>query len=197
MTGQIQPNSPFGRVIISVASRPGFATFCEIGAWNGEGSTRCLFEGARQHGGHIYSVEGDPEMYKQAERVWRNNPLVHLSYGTVHRNVLTREQVTSHSLFNRVSDHYNLWYDTEYKTAMTAPLVTVPACDVILLDGGEFSTQGDWDTLNHPNLRAVLLDDTQVIKTNAIREQLFADPTWTCLRDEPTDRNGWAVFLRK
>lgn len=196
MTGQIQLNSPFGKAIFQLASRPEFNTFCDVGAWNGEGSTRCLFEGAKLHGGHIYSIEGDLNMYRQAEKVWWNNQVVHLLYGTLHRNVLTREEVLSNPKFGLISEHYNLWYQTEYNTCMSAPIVSVPPCDVVLLDGGEFSTQGDWNVLKHSKLQAVLLDDTQVMKTSMVREELFASPEWKCVRDEPHDRNGWSIFLR-
>jgi hypothetical protein len=75
-------------------------------------------------------------------------------------------------------------------------LITLPPCDVILLDGGEFSTEGDWTALYHPNLKVVALDDTNIMKTSRIYAQLKADPNWRCVYDTPTLRNGAAIFMK-
>lgn len=190
-------DSKFGQVISELASDSTYTTFCEIGTWNGQGSTKCFLDGfSKRSGAILYSIEGDPAMHEIASKNLRNEPRVVLKYGTLHRDILTDTEVLSHKLFSKIDAHYRLWYPTELNTVKNAPLVSVPHCDVILLDGGEFSTCGDWNVLNHDKLRVVLLDDTQVIKTNELYTTLKTLETWKCTHDYPTDRNGWAVFVK-
>lgn len=193
--GQVSPDSRFGRAIIETLRGMDIQSVCEVGAWNGQGTTSCLFAGISGRPIQLYSLEGDPSMYAQAASAWAGIQNVHMIYGTLHRNVMSRQAVMSHPLFNKIKPHYDLWYKTEEETCMRAPLVGVPKCDCILLDGGEFSTQGDWDVLKHSQLKVVMLDDTQVIKTNAIRDLLLRSSEWTCTHDEPNDRNGWSIFV--
>jgi hypothetical protein len=196
--GQVSPDSQFGRAIADTLRNMNIQSICEVGAWNGLGTTACLFAGMNGRPIRLYSLEGDPNMYAKAASVWAGVPNVHVIYGTLHRYVMPREEVVVHPLFtNAVKAHYDLWYGTEEATCLTAPLVSIPKCDCILLDGGEFSTQGDWDALKHSQLKVVMLDDTQVIKTNAIRNLLLRSPEWTCTHDEPNDRNGWSIFVLK
>lgn len=197
MTGQINMNTAFGREIARISSDPRYSTFCEVGAWNGDGSTRCIYEGMKnRRTAHLYSIEGDSSMFEIAKRVWQGNPLVSLLFGTLHRSIMTAREVETHPRFRTVSDHYYIHYANEATTVSSAPLVSPPPCDVILLDGGEFSSEGDWNVLYHDKLQVVMLDDTQVIKTNRILNQLLNDPAWKCIRNEPSDRNGWAIFER-
>lgn len=195
MTGQINLGTEFGNTLYTISKNPNYSTFCEVGTWNGRGSTQCIYEGIRDRDAVLYSIEGDRNMFNEALRHWKHTSSVHLLYGTLHRNIMGRAQVETHPFYSRIVDHYKLWYSTEFETIRTSPIVEVPPCDVILLDGGEFSTVGDWNVLNHTNLKVVILDDTQVIKTNAIREELLSRPEkWRCTYDRPLDRNGWAIF---
>ena len=196
MTGQINLDTAFGRAIVEIASDPHYTTFCEVGTWNGMGSTRCIYEGIKGRDAFLYSIEGDREMAIRAKEVWKNTPRVKVEWGSLHRNVMSNDAVRHHPLFYRISDHYQLHYAAEVRSTVFSPIVTPPPCDVILLDGGEFSTEGDWAALAHKNLRIVMLDDTQVIKTNQIYNSLLKSPEWKCLYDQPHDRNGWAIFAR-
>lgn len=197
MTGQINTTTEFGREIARICSDNRYSTICEVGAWNGDGSTRCIYEGIKNRpNAHIYSIEGDSSMFEIAKRVWTGNPRVTLMFGTLHRNIMTAKEVETHPRFHKVSEHYYIHYTNELRTVSSSPLVTPPPCDVILLDGGEFSTEGDWKALYHDKLQVVMIDDTQVIKTNRILNELLNNPSWKCLRNEPTDRNGWAIFQR-
>lgn len=194
--GQVSPDSQFGQAIIDTLRGMEIHSICEVGAWNGEGTTACLFAGMAGRPIQLYSLEGDPTMYAQAANVWKGIQNVHVIYGTLHRNVMSRQAVMSHSLYDKIKSHYDLWYATEEATCLTAPLVIVPTCDCILLDGGEFSTQGDWDVLKHAQLKVVMLDDTHVIKTSAIRSLLLQSSEWICTHDNPSSRNGWSIFVR-
>lgn len=196
--GQVNPDSEFGRAIIQVATSDNLRTFCEVGTWNGQGSTQCLYNGIQgRPDAHLYSIEGVPDMYARACAFWGSNPQVTLLYGTLHRSILGRDEVERHPAYLKIYEHYDLHYRSEREAVQTAPLVEVPPCDAILLDGGEFSTQGDWDALYHDGLKVVMLDDTQIIKTSDIYAKLKVSPEWACTHDFPHDRNGWAIFQRR
>lgn len=196
--GQVRPDSHFGQAITDVASQWGLHTFCEVGTWNGQGTTICLYNALRTRPGtRLYSVEGNLGMYTQAKSYWNGVTRINLLYGTLHRDILSRQDVINHPRFPLVKDHYELYYADEEEAVLNAPLVQVPPCDVILLDGGEFSTQGDWNALYHDNLKVVILDDTQVIKTHSIYNHLLQSPNWKCTHNVPHDRNGWAIFMKR
>jgi hypothetical protein len=197
MTGQINMNTAFGKEIARIASDRRYTTFCEVGTWNGDGSTRCIYEGIKDRPeAQLYSIEGDPFMMLKAHTIWKDTPQVKLMMGTLHRNILTNKEVEAHPQFHMVQGHYSLHYASEYRAAMMTPIVSPPPCDVVLLDGGEFSTDGDWEVLYHDKLKVVMLDDTRFMKTHRVMNQLLADPNWKCLRNEPDDRGGWAIFER-
>lgn len=197
MAGQINLDSKFGKTIQEIASNPSYSTFCEVGTWNGLGSTVCLYSGLQHRENvQLYSIEGNRDMYNQAVAHWKNFPKITLLFGSLHRNVLSRSEVEQHPLFYKIKDHYDLHYNSEYQSTIQTPLVSVPYCDVILIDGGEFCGKGDWEILYHSSLKVVMLDDTQVMKTNEIHNTLLQHPEWKCLHNYPEDRNGWSVFER-
>lgn len=199
MTGHINMDSSFGRAIAAISANPIYKKFCEVGSWNGLGSTRCLYEGIRHNpGAELISLEGNGEMYAMASAHWKDTPQVKIVNGTLHRNIMSDQDIQSHPLYPRIQEHYNLHYQSEKQACLNTPLVTVPKCDVILLDGGEFSTDGDWNALYHSGLKVVILDDTHVIKTNRIYNELKSDFTWRLVYDEPPPpRNGAAIFIRR
>jgi hypothetical protein len=198
MTGQINMDSSFGQAIAAISANPMYKKFCEVGSWNGLGSTRCFYEGIKHNpDAELISLEGNHEMYTVAASHWKDIPQVKIVNGTLHRNIMTDEEVISHPMYPRIREHYNLYYQSEKEACLSTPLITVPKCDVILLDGGEFSTEGDWSVLYHSNLKVVMLDDTHVIKTNRIYNELKKDFTWRLVYDTPNLRNGAAIFVRR
>ena len=190
-------DSSFGQAIAAIAANPSYKKFCEVGTWNGLGSTRCFYEGLKRNpGAELISLEGNREMYESAVTHWTNTPQIQVVYGTLHQNVMTPEDIITHPYYSRIREHYNLYYQSERESCLNTPVVTVPPCDVILLDGGEFSTEGDWTALYHSKLKVVMLDDTHVIKTNRIYNELKRDFTWRAVYDTPNLRNGAAIFVR-
>lgn len=202
--GQINPESSMGRVLEQLAADSSYSTYVEVGTWNGLGTTRCLMNGMKRRKipGEIWSYEAHPDMYTTALQNWSQRPsYLHIQYGTLHRQISSLESIRDHpgiqTIVRGYGNGYTEWHAGEKRSLFTAPLVEPPACiDVVVLDGGEFTTQGDWDILKTRNPRVVALDDTMVFKTHDIRKELLQSPEWMTLHDEPTERNGWAVFKR-
>jgi hypothetical protein len=200
--GQINDDTMFGKLITRIASDEQYSTICEIGTWNGQGSTRCVMEGMRSRKTPFtfFSIEANREFYGKASKFWSPcPPSLVLMYGSLHNKIMSRSDVEQHPLFKSVNEHYNLWYEDEYNCATQSPRVTLPVThvDVVILDGGEFSTEEDWNILKTYNPKIVILDDTCVIKTSSIRKELIESSEWEALYDVQHERNGWAIFKRR
>ena len=201
-TGQITLDSPFGAKLAEIAANPKYKVFVEVGTWNGRGSTECLVAGIlRQEkpgNCHLYSIEANAQMFLTALNFWiqKGHPFLHLLFGHLHGQIMTREEVEAHPAFPAVKEHYQLWYEDEAKSLTASPLLqNLPTfADVVLLDGGEFTTAGDWAVLKEMVPRIVALDDTCIIKTSRILEELTA-AGWRTLASGD-DRNGWAILSR-
>ena len=199
--GQINDDSLFGKIITRIASDEKYSTICEIGTWNGQGSTRCVMQGLhnRKQPFTFFSLEADKEFYDKAVRFWSPCPssLV-LLYGSLHNKIMTKGEIAMNPHFHSIKDQYESWYEGEYKNLTQCPRVTLPVSnvDIIILDGGEFSTEEDWNILKTYNPKIVILDDTCVVKTSNIRKELIESTEWETLFDVQYERNGWAVFRR-
>jgi len=67
--------------------------------------------------------------------------------------------------------------------------------DLLILDGGEFSTYAEWVVLKDRS-KIIMLDDTKVLKCKQIVTESLADPTYHLLM-ESDERNGFHVFVNK
>lgn len=202
--GQVKPESSFGRVLEALAADDRYSTFVDVGTWDGLGTTRCLVNGTRYRKTpvQIWSYEANFNQYQIALQNWNScPPFLHLVNGTLHREIADITSFHDHPGIRRIrqsfGNGYSGWHVGERTSILSAPLVDPPnSVDVIVLDGGEFTTKGDWDILKIRNPRVVALDDTMVFKTYDIRNELLASPEWEVLKDVPDERNGWAVFRR-
>ncbi len=204
MPGQINIDQKFGLYLFELASNPRYSTFLEVGSWNGQGSTRCLMTGIQTNNptAKLYSLEANGEMYARAMFFWRDTaPQLHLINGTLHKNLMTLQEVEAHPMFHKYSpagDKYKTWHKDESDAVLGSSVFTIPeeTLDVVVIDGGEYSAHGDWAVLKTKNPKIVCLDDSQVVKNYLIRKELMESPDWKVLVDEPDDRNGWTVFER-
>ena len=69
--------------------------------------------------------------------------------------------------------------------------------DVIILDGGEYTTYGDYSTLMTKEPKIIILDDSNVFKCMKIREELLNNPEWKLLKENLNDRHGWSIFVKR
>jgi hypothetical protein len=202
MTGQITRESAFGKALYELGQNPNYKTYLEVGTWNGLGSTLCLVEGVRtkQNAGdnHIYSLETSLGMFEKACRAWQSAavPFLHLLYGRLHGSIMTEDEIRSHPAFKNptLQEHFSLYYTSDCEQIQSTPLLTAfpTYIDVVVLDGGEFSSYGDWEALKSRLPRIVALDDTFVIKNSRVLAELESSG-WRTIA-EGGDRNGWAIL---
>ena len=200
MSGQINLDSRLGKELYNLGKNENFHTYLEVGTWNGKGSTLCLAEGIRikerPGDSHFYSLESQLDMYKDACNFWqaKNVPFLHLLYGRLSDKIMSEDEIKSHTAFPSVKEHFDLYYKSDCVTQKVAPLLSYfPSfIDVLLLDGGEFSSYGDWEAIKHHRPRVVALDDTNVIKNSRLLSELKV-AGWKVI-SEGDDRNGWAIL---
>ena len=201
MSGQINRGSPFGEQLYNLANHPSFSTYVEIGTWNGQGSTKCLMDGLlrREDASELYSVEANREFYDQASSYWSGALApdqahrLKLLYGRLVEvsSLVPIEEIQDDPRFNE--NPWEEWRDrniSEYNdcTNIVGDLPT--SIDLLLLDGGQFSTRAEFLLLKE-RTKLVILDDTSTFKTEAIREEIRHSPQqWTIIFDYPFDRNG-------
>jgi hypothetical protein len=198
MAGQVNPDSAFGNMIMEIASESEYTTFLDVGTWNGQGTTRCLYNSVgKRPGVHIYSVETNAKMYQEAVSFWTPcPPSLHLLYGTLSKGAMTVEEIRAHPLFDDVKVHFNIHYEQDCKDLEAAPIVELPPqIDMVILDGGEFCGAADFRraSLLHP--KVIALDDIRIMKNKENYERLLEDSEWKLVA-RGKDRNGWAIYSR-
>ena len=67
--------------------------------------------------------------------------------------------------------------------------------DVLLLDGGEFSSYAEYLRLKD-RTKIILLDDSNVLKNYKVKKELLSSDKWLLLLDYSHERNGFIGFQR-
>ena len=206
MSGQINRGSFFGEQIYNLSLNKNFQNYVEVGTWNGEGSTKCFMDGLLQRADDstLYSLEANIEFYQQAKQYWdpllltvrHPTPKMSLIYGRIieAEELVSAEEVENHPRF---SQHPWLECRTrnikEYGECENVLHNLPDEIDVLLLDGGQFSTRSEFHKLKN-RTKIVLLDDTLSFKTEKARQDMIDDPdNWTIIFDNVQDRHG--VFM--
>tara|TARA_R110000824_G_scaffold71782_2_gene183643 strand:+ start:3561 stop:4220 length:660 start_codon:yes stop_codon:yes gene_type:complete len=209
MAGQINRGTFFGDQVYNLSLNKNFKNYVEVGTWNGEGSTKCFVDALLQRNDEsaLYSLEANIEFYEQARRYWDPlmatsrslAPKLHLLYGRIieAEELVTAEEVQGHPRF---SQHPWLEWRTrnikEYGECENVLGQFPPEIDVLLLDGGQFSTRSEFNKLKD-RTKIVLLDDTLSFKTDKVREDILKDPdSWTVIFDNIADRHGWFMACK-
>lgn len=210
--GQILPESNFGQVLTRLAVHS--QTIVEIGCWRGGGSTKCLASGLVRPEQRMWSVEASPEMIAEARAL---NPDERITFlcGTI----LTPEEcdplgvllypgeikkATPDRFLPPVNSPLRTHAEAEMKACAKLPYVgdQIPEqMDLLLLDGGEYSTRFEFVKLMH-RARVIALDDIRkdTAWKNYRNHMGLSAPIntigWQMMFHRPYERNGWSVFYR-
>jgi hypothetical protein len=197
--GQINLNSPFGELIKDLSANNENKTFLEVGTWNGLGSTKCFMEGFKDRKEFtFYSLECNPDKCHDAQKLYQNYPNVHI----LNEVFYDTEPSNIDEIFPELKSNsdYLKWYRVDIENMKKCDLFlerkNLPEFfDVVLLDGGEFTTYFEFQAVKN-KCRVLLLDDTKTNKCRKIVEEIKSDPTnWEILFDRPDDRNGWLACV--
>ena len=188
-TGQVHEDC-LAEWITRLCKDPENKTFLEVGTWNGLGSTRAFVNVLKDRDDTIfYSLECNAEKVAYAQKFHEGVANVHiLNEVLVH---LSPEDV--YEVFPQAKDdaEFNRWNTIDIANMKECKLFD--ACedfDVILLDGGEFTTWHEFQKIKN-HVKYLLLDDTNTNKCAKIVEEIKSAPeTWKILEHVTDARNG-------
>jgi hypothetical protein len=197
--GQINMNSDFGRCIYNIAKDEKIQNILEVGSWNGQGSTVCIMNAIinKPHS-KLYSLEANLDMFNIANAFWNKNingNLILLN-GSLHNKIADITKLNI--IYNNNIPYYNEHYIIEKKILENTKIIDISDInniDMIILDGGEYTTEGDFDVLIKKKPKYICLDDVNVYKCKNIRQLLLNDSNWKLYNENLNQRHGWSIFI--
>lgn len=204
--GQINLNTNLGKIIYDLVSKNTFDTVVDIGTWNGLGTTHCVLKALEDTCNtktKLTTVELYPQMFEAAKinlAKYLANP--YINFKMLIGRIIEFEEVywLDHKTEINLSEaHAQLWYFSDMRLLSEAQSVLheIPnEIDLLILDGGEYTTYPEWQKLKD-RAHYFILDDTNVLKCAKIRKEVLSDSKYEILYDAPNERNGYLVGKRK
>ena len=206
-TGQINRGSLLGEQIFELTKKPEVKTIVEIGTWNGLGTTKCIYDGilqSRKKDFLVFSLECNLARHNEA----KHNLLPLRNFNLIHGTIITMEEIMPQMNKEKEIIKKLNWLDEESLYLKTAPFVLdlIPRdIDLLILDGGEFSSSVEFEKL-HKRSRYIILDDTaddlesidnHILKNSEVRKYILSKPLeFKIIDDKPKDRNGFLICER-
>lgn len=199
-TGQINLNTIEGDWIYKISSLDEVNTIVEIGTWNGCGSTMCVIQSLidNKKEKDFTSIELYPDMYEQA----KDNLKEYSSYvKLLNGRIIDYNDCFwfDHSIVDFNSDmHAQLYFekDLNYIKEVKNVISELPTnIDLLILDGGQWTTYPEWIVLKD-RVNYVILDDTQLLKTERIREEILSSGEFITIFDDLNLRYGFSIFKK-
>jgi len=196
--GQIMLDKLLGRCIQKYAENEEYKTFLEVGTWNGLGTTKVAVDSLQKrqdHGDYVfYSLECNSDKSETARNIYAGVDNVHilnevLAAPSEEDIAEMFPETKSDSIFAEWSnvDNTNIYASRKFMDRPDIPDIF----DVIILDGGEFTTYFDYQVIKD-RCKVLLLDDTIHNKCKKIVESLRGDPSWRIVVDS-REGNGCVV----
>ena len=192
-------NDSFSAEIEKYASDVNYKAFLEIGTWNGMGSTRAFAKGLSQRSDDyvFYSLECNKDKWADAVKLYDDNKQIHI----LNEVIWNVEPADFYEVFPqcKTNELYKKWNDVDIinmkRCGVFLDRKDLPAMfDVILLDGGEFTTYYEFKLLKD-RCKILMLDDINGDKCQLIVKEILADPSWKILKRDNV-RNGYLIAER-
>ena len=191
--GQMSKRDGIGRWVITLSSLPSTKTILEIGVWNGLGTSMLIIQGVKLRNSElprIWGLESNLKMYQIA----RKNLSQYKYYNLIFGSVVKESELSVDAL----SGDESKWLDSDIQSLREAPYIfeELPEkIDLLILDGGEFSTYGEFLKLVDRVRSWIILDDTQTRKCKQVVEDLKLNQNFQQVWAS-SERNGVAVYFR-
>lgn len=192
-------NDSFSKIISAYASNINYKTFLEIGTWNGLGSTTAFANGFKNRSDDyiFYSLECNKDKCEDAVKLHKSNQNIHI----LNEVIWNEEPEDFYQIFPqcKTDKMYKKWNDIDIINMKQCNLFLdrkdIPdTFDIILLDGGEFTTYYEFQLLKN-RCKVLMLDDTNTDKCKLIVDEIIADKSWKIVcRDNV--RNGFLIAER-
>jgi len=210
MSGQVNRGSKFGEYLFNLCTQDDINIVVELGTWNGEGTTKCVMDALINkfiEEVKLYSLESNLQMHKTASQYWEKalfqyNSAIKERLQLIHGRIVEKEDLMELEYLKKQPD-----YDSRWEFWLSQDLQNLDSCpniidkipekiDLLILDGGEFSTLAEFKILMKRS-NYIACDDTRVLKCREIRDILLKDNNFICLIDELNNRNGFCIFKNK
>lgn len=201
MIGQINLDSLLGKYIYNIVSREDVKTIVEIGTWNGYGSTECIKKSiieSKKQEYEVFSLEINEEMYNIA--IGNNYPpRFNLILGSIvdenDLNWMNWDDYFKSDEGNFHGGSKSTWLDEDKINLKKVKNVIdkIPLqIDLLILDGGEFTTYPEYLKIGN-RADIIVLDDTKELKCKKIREELISNKDYNIIIDDLNERNGFLI----
>jgi hypothetical protein len=203
MIGQINLDCKMGALIYEYASKNDINTIFEIGTWNGEGSTYCIYKSLIDHNKlnvKFITLETDESMYNKAVSVYSN--LLKLNdFNIILGRLINKDELIN---LNNIDDSMffdyprnikQQWLDSDinnYDKIKDVSDIIPEFIDLLILDGGEFSTYAEFNKLKFKS-KYIFIDDTKCIKSFKIKNDIKESNDFTIIEDSD-ERNGFLLI---
>ena len=174
--------------------RPRCLKNCQIGAWEGKGSTRVLAKAASTRPDtksvSILSLEAARERAKRAQKRNRKFSFVEVVWGSI----VAEKDLDYHGL----NGNESVWIAEDINALKNCPQIldSIPeSIDALFLDGGEFSTKKEYDLLFNRITKWLILDDTLTRKSAAIAKMIREGTAPFVVVVDSHQRNGFMVAI--
>ena len=205
--GDFAENHEFFINLILAGVNPEFKTFLEVGTGTGMGTTRALVNGIlhrTEQNARMYSFDiNEPALHKARyqyinNRKWVSASFLQFIWGRLNKtDFMVREDLAEMPNPYQIRQIYDVSYDREHHLWLKAPFVTLSEkFDVIVLDGGDFSSVGDYATLKNLEPKMWFLADVNLCKNKAAFAELSASSKYEIVR-KFEDGRGSAIFKQK
>ena len=205
-TGQINMDTELGTAIYNIIkNNDDINNILEVGTWNGQGTTVCIMNGIiDKKNAKLYSIEANAGEVNRARIFWNDKDLdnkLNIIHGKLHMCEMPNLDYLYKNNFIRKGlelCHYNP--EKKLLNDPNIPLLKLDnyfnKLDMVIIDGGEYTSEGDFDVVMKYNPIYIVLDDTRVYKCNKIRLNLLNDPNWKCIYDNQKNRHGESIFQK-
>lgn len=201
--GQINRTSFLGDIIYKICKQEDIKTIVEIGTWNGMGTTKCIYDAiidSKKEDYIVYSLESNKYFYEEAVNNFNSLPKIK-NFNLILGRIIESEDMLNidtaddrfFSIHNRNIQKEWLKEDIDNCNKVKNVLDILPKnIDLLILDGGEFSTLAEFNKLKD-RAAYFILDDTTALKNFEVSNIMRNNSNYTILYDDPNDRYGFLV----
>jgi hypothetical protein len=200
--GQINRGTTLGEIIYNICLQEDIKTIVEIGTWNGMGSTKCVYDAVsvKKDNYLVYTLECNEEFYKKCLENYKYLPKIK-NFNFVLGTIVNPEE-NINPMYNFDDKFFNLysreiqssWRNEDVQNCKNVKNIIdiIPEkIDLLILDGGEFSSLSEFNKLKD-RTTYFILDDTNVIKNYEVAMIIRNDKKYNVLHDSD-ERNGYLV----
>ena len=191
--GQINRGSKLGEIIYNLARQSNVTNIVEIGAYNGGGSTKCIYDAViGRPNKFVWSLECNKMRLEEAKI---NLGFLTPNFKLIHGTIVDYKELEP-VMDTLENDTLKQWLREDLSWLKVTPNVLnqLPEkIDLLIIDGGEFSGQKEWEKL-WKRCHYVILDDTNAIKHSDTKKFILSKPNkFKVIEDNIVDRNGFLV----